>query len=69
MRELTMVELEQVEGGNPVVVVGVVIGTIALAGVAVLAYAVHEQCSASMSISAEQIEIEVDCKPPAPTGG
>ena len=69
MRELTMVELEQVEGGNPVVVAAVVVGTVALAGVALLAYSVHEQCSASMTISTEEIEIEVDCRPPAPTGG
>jgi membrane fusion protein len=70
MRELTMVELEMVEGGNPLLV-GALIGAgiIAVGGLALLAYAVHEGCSGSLSISADSIDIEVTCPPPTPTGG
>jgi lactobin A/cerein 7B family class IIb bacteriocin len=62
MRELTSFELEQVEGGNPVVV-GVVIGAgvIALAGLAVVAYGISEGCSGSMEVNAEGIKVEVTC--------
>ena len=70
MRELTMVELEQVEGGNPVVIGAIVgAGVIALAGIAVVAYGVSEGCSGSVTISTEEIKIEVTCPPPGGTGG
>ena len=70
MRELTMVELEQVEGGNPVLIGALVgAGVVALAGIAVVAYGVSEGCSGSVTISAEEIKIEVNCPPPTGTGG
>lgn len=68
MRELTMVELEQVEGGNPLLV-GALIGAgiVAVGSLALLAYAVSEGCSGSLTISADSIEVEVSC--PQPSGG
>lgn len=66
MRELTAFELEQVEGGNPLLVaVAVGAGVIALAGLAVIAYGISEGCSGSMEVSQQGIEIEVKC----PVGG
>ena len=66
MRELTAFELEQVEGGNPLLIgVAIGAGVVALAGVALLAYAVYNDCSGSMEISQEGIKIEVTC----PGGG
>jgi hypothetical protein len=64
MRELSHVELEMVEGGNPVAV-GVMIGAgvIALAGLAVVAYGVYNNCSGSMEISSDGIKVEVTCPP------
>ena len=64
MRELSHVELEMVEGGNPVAV-GVLVGAgvIALAGLAVVAYAVSKDCSGSMEINSEGIKVEVTCPP------
>jgi hypothetical protein len=69
MRELTQTELGMVEGGNPaaVVVVPVVIGVVVLAGLALLAYAVHENCSGSLEISDEGLKVEVTC--PGSSGG
>lgn len=62
MRELSMVELEQVDGaGAPVVVAVVVVSVIAIGGLALLAYAVSEQCSGSLEISTEGVKVEVDC--------
>ncbi len=62
MRELSNVELEQVEGGNPLVVGVVVVGALALVGgIGLLAYAVHEKCSGSLEISETGIKIEVTC--------
>lgn len=64
MRELSHVELEMVEGGNPIAV-GVLVGAgvIALAGLAVVAYGISEGCSGSMEVSAEGIKVEVTCPP------
>jgi hypothetical protein len=62
MRELSTVELEQVEGGNPVVVAVAVVGVVAVVGgIGLLAYAVHERCSGSMEVSDKGIKMEVTC--------
>jgi hypothetical protein len=66
MRELTHVELEMVEGGNPVVVAGVVIaGALVIGGLVVLAYGISEGCSGSLEVSSEAVKIEVTCPPKA----
>lgn len=62
MRELTAFELEQVEGGNPLVVaVAIGAGVIALAGLAVVAYGVSQGCSGSVEVNPEGIKVEVTC--------
>lgn len=62
MRELSMVELEQVDGGvAPVVAAAVVVGVIAIGGLGLLAYAVSRDCSGSLEISGEGVKIEVEC--------
>lgn len=64
MRELSHVELEMVEGGNPVIVAGVVIaGALVVGGLALVAYGVSEGCSGSIEVSSEAIKIEVTCPP------
>ncbi|MBP6595889.1 MAG: hypothetical protein KA187_00215 [Arenimonas sp.] len=66
MRELSLVELEQVGGGNPLLVGVVVVGAVAVVGgIGLLAYAVHERCSGSLEVSDEGIKIEVTCPGPA----
>lgn len=62
MRELSLVEMEQVEGGNPVLIAGaVIIGVAVVGGIALLAYAVYNDCDGSLEISDDGIKIEVNC--------
>ena len=62
MRELSLVEMELVEGGNPLLIAGaVIVGAAVVGGIALLAYAVYNDCDGSLSISEEGIEIEVSC--------
>ena len=62
MRELSMVELEQVEGGNPLLVGALVVGgVVAVGGLALIAYGVSQGCSGSLEISEEGIKVEVTC--------
>jgi lactobin A/cerein 7B family class IIb bacteriocin len=69
MRELTQMELEQVDGGvAPVVVVPIVIGVVVLAGLALLAYGVYNDCSGSLELNEQGLKIEVQC-PAKPDGG
>ncbi|TNJ35531.1 hypothetical protein [Arenimonas terrae] len=64
MRELSHVELEMVEGGNPVVVAGLVIGgALLIGGLVVVAYGVSQGCSGSVEVSKEAIKVEVTCPP------
>ena len=64
MRELSHVELEMVEGGNPLVVGAVIgAGVIALGSLALIAYGVSEGCSGKMEISEKGIKVEVTCPP------
>ncbi len=70
MRELIDVELQAVEGGNPAVIVPVAVGVVVLAGIGLLAYAVYNDCSGSVSLTDEGLKIEVNCgATPAPAGG
>lgn len=65
MRELSMVEIEQVDGGvAPLVVLGIAAGVVAVGGLGLIAYGVSKGCSGSLEISSEGIKIEVSC----PTG-
>lgn len=62
MRELTLAEMELVEGGNPIVIAGaVVVGVALVGGLALLAYAAHNDCDGSLEISDEGIKIEISC--------
>jgi lactobin A/cerein 7B family class IIb bacteriocin len=62
MRELSIVELEQVDGGvAPLVVLAIGAGVIGLGGLGVLAYGVSKGCSGSLEISSEGIKVEVTC--------
>jgi lactobin A/cerein 7B family class IIb bacteriocin len=62
MRELNMVELEQVDGGvAPLVVLAVGAGVIGLGGLGLVAYGVSKGCSGSLEISSEGIKVEVTC--------
>lgn len=68
MRELTQMELEQVDGGvAPAVVVPIVIGVVVLATLAVLAYGIANDCSGSVELSEQGLKVEVTC--PSPEGG
>ncbi|KFN51298.1 class IIb bacteriocin, lactobin A/cerein 7B family [Arenimonas composti] len=60
MRELTQMELEMVEGGNAALV-PVIIGIIVLAGVAVAAYAVANECDVSFEVGVDGMSFEIDC--------
>lgn len=65
MRELTNVELELVQGGNPLLIAAAVAaGVISLASLALLGYAVSLGCSGSLSITKDGITVEVTCPPP-----
>lgn len=67
MRELSAFELEQVAGGNPVVVAVVAVGAVAVVGgIGLLAYAVHEKCSGSLEVSDQGIKMEVTCSGATP---
>lgn len=62
MRELSLVEMELVEGGNPLLIAGaVIVGAAVVGGIALLAYAVYNDCDGSLEISEEGIKIEVSC--------
>lgn len=62
MRELTRVEMELVEGGNPLLIAGAVIAGVAVVGgIALLAYAVSQECDGSLEVSGDGIKIEVSC--------
>lgn len=62
MRELSMVELEQVNGaGAPVIAVIVLVGTVAVGGMAVVAYGVSKGCSGSMEVGTDGVKLEVSC--------
>lgn len=61
MRELTQMELEMVEGGNPAAAAIVVAGIVILAGIAVVAYAVYNECDATLEVSSEGITLEISC--------
>ena len=64
MRELSHVELEMVEGGNPVAVAAVAIaGALLIGGLVVVAYGVSQGCSGSVEVSSEAIKVEVTCPP------
>ena len=70
MRELSLVEMEQVEGGNPVLIDGaVIVGLAVVGGIALLAYAVYNDCDGSLEISDEGIKIEVSCGGDGGEGG
>lgn len=62
MRELSMVELEQVDGaGAPLVAIIVVVGVVAVGGLGLVAYGVSRDCSGSVEISDKGIKVEVTC--------
>lgn len=72
MRELSLMEMELVEGGNPLLIAGaVIVGAAVVGGIALLAYAVHNNCSGSLSVGNDGIKIEVTCPGPStgPGGG
>lgn len=70
MRELSLVEMELVEGGNPLLIAGaVIVGAAVVGGIALLAYAVHNNCSGSLNVNSEGIAIEVTCPGPSGPGG
>ncbi|HLT05582.1 hypothetical protein [Arenimonas fontis] len=62
MRELTVVELEQVEGGNPLVIGAVVAGVTIIAACGVATYAIYKECEGSVEVSSEGVKIEFNCK-------
>ena len=62
MRELTAFELDQVEGGNPLLIAAAIgAGVIALGGLAVVAYGISEGCSGSVEVSKDGIKVAVTC--------
>ena len=62
MRELQAFELDQVEGGNPLLLaVAIGAGVIAVGGLAVIAYGISEGCSGSMEVSKDGIKLSVTC--------
>lgn len=64
MRELSSVELELVEGGNPVAVGALVLAGIAVVGgIGLMAYCVYNDCSGSLEVSSNGIKAEVTCPP------
>lgn len=64
MRELTTLEMELVQGGNPLLIAAAVAaGVISLASLALLGYAVSMGCSGSLTISKDGISVEVTCPP------
>ena len=64
MRELSNVELELVEGGNPILIGMLAVGgVVAIGGLGLIAYGISQGCSGSMEVSTEGIKIEVTCPP------
>ena len=62
MRELSLMEIDAVDGGiAPLLVVGGVLG---LAVIGVVAYAAYNDCSASAEIGKDGIKVQIDCKKP-----
>jgi lactobin A/cerein 7B family class IIb bacteriocin len=62
MRELSLMEIEAVDGGiAPLLAVGAVLG---LAAIGVVAYGAYKGCSASAEIGPDGIKLQVDCKKP-----
>ena len=62
MRELTICEMEQVNGGeNPLLILAGIVGAAVGGGVGLMFYATIKGCDSSMEVTTESFKIEVDC--------